>query len=89
MIQRIAVPGSRQPIWQKSGDGLLMSAGSKAARALKGPALQFLQQAGQKLLGKAKKIVDKKILNNKQNTNREKFKKILNNKRNVQNIIWT
>ena len=82
MIQRIAVPGSRQPIWQKSGDGLLMSAGSKAARALKGPALQFLQQAGQKLLGKAKKI-------GKQNINREKFKTILNNKRNVQNIIWT
>ena len=58
MIQRIAVPGSRQPIYLKKspifGDGLLMSAGSKAARALKGPALQFLQQAGQKLLGKAK-----------------------------------
>ena len=43
MIRRIACAGTRQPIYEKQGSGILFSAGKKAARALRGPARQVLK----------------------------------------------
>ena len=66
MIHRIPCAGARQPVYLYRGNGLkdiLISASAKAARALKGPALQLIKQAGQKVgekaLQKAKQIVTK------------------------------
>jgi hypothetical protein len=90
-IQIIACAGSRQPIYLRKGSGIV-SASLKAARSLKGPALQFIKQSAKK---KVKQILNKPIKLNKFDAkvkhNRKKVDQIIKlNKvdRNPSNLIW-
>ena len=94
MINRIACPGARRPIFEKRGSGILFSAGKKAAQALKGPALQVIRQAAQKLAQVAKAKAMKAITDKKREVKRKKkvsrppknqrVQKLLN----AANLIW-
>lgn len=97
MINRIACPGARRPIFEKRGSGILFSAGKKAAQALKGPALQVIRQAAQKLAQVAKAKAMKAITDKKREVKRKK--KVSEKKRppknqrvqkllNAANLIW-